>query len=78
MTGSGYDPDNPSRWFAKGAWVEVVTPKGKLFLPYHFNGEVPGTDHAFDLRGVRPVGIEKMNKSSFEWAKDLVRRLFGA
>jgi len=30
-----------------------------------------------DARGVHPGGIQKMSEASFEWAKTIVRRLFG-
>ncbi len=74
-TGHGRDPDT-GEWFTTGAWVEVVTPKGDSFLHYHFNGEVPGTDHAYDLRGVRPEGVKKCIQSLRAWASLRVRGLW--
>jgi len=74
-TGNGYDPVNPSRWFATGAWGEVVSVKGVHFLPYHFKGE---GQLQRDLRGVRPEGLKRMRESAYQWAKLLVRRLYGA
>src|SRR4051812_23494719 len=37
-TGHGRDPADQFRWFAVGAWYDVVSKKGVPFLKFHFNG----------------------------------------
>lgn len=74
-TANGVDPLNHSRWFATGAWIDVVSAQGEPFLKYHFTGD---GQQLYDLRGVRPAGLKKMRVSAYEWAKDVVRRLWGS
>ncbi len=64
-TGSGRDPGNANKWFAVGAWREVVSIKGVHFLPFLFEMR--------DLRGVRPEGQSKMVESLHAWAKLVIR-----
>ena len=58
-TRNGHDGN---RWFAVGAWKDVVSKTGVAFLHCHFAGSVTGhPKHRFrmpryDLRGVRPEG----------------------
>lgn len=57
-------------WYAEGAWLEVVTPKGRHFLHYHFDGE---GQLRYDLRGVRPEGRRLLLDALREWAKLEIR-----
>jgi hypothetical protein len=66
---TGYGREE-SRWYAMGYWDEVVTPKGKPFLPYHFNGE---GQIQRDLRGVRPTGLARARSQARAWMIDIVR-----
>lgn len=52
------------------AWKDIVTPKGKHFLINHFTGNGQAR---YDLRGVRPGGIEKMRDSLRSWAMLTIR-----
>jgi len=74
-TGHGRDPANPRVWFAEGVWREVVTPKGRGFLRYHFDGE---GQLRYDLRGVRPEGRRLLLDALHEWAKLEIRERFTA
>ncbi len=78
MTAHGRDPSDPNVWFATGAWVEVVTVKGDRFLSYHFDGLVPGTDGAFDLRGIRPDDMKEIERAKHEWAMLTIREIWSA
>jgi len=71
LTGHGRNVDNPSVWYAEGAWFEVVNQKGEKFLHCHFDGE--GNNPQYDLRGVRPGGVVKLKDSLVRWAKLEIR-----
>jgi hypothetical protein len=43
-------------WEVIGAWEDVVSVKGVLFLPFHFDGE--GFNPRYDLRPVRPEDLQ--------------------
>jgi len=60
------------RWFAAGAWDQVVSRAGIPFLPFHFRGE--GRLPRRDLAGVRPDGVEKARAAMRAWAISEVRR----
>jgi hypothetical protein len=46
-------------WRLEAYWKDVLTPKGRKLLPPHFEGRIKKTP-AYDLRGVRPWGMERM------------------
>jgi hypothetical protein len=65
-----------NRWIAFCYWDEVVSTSGFSFLTVHFNGEPLGRNGPSikrDLRGVRPVGMEKCRNALREWALDAIR-----
>jgi hypothetical protein len=72
---SSWQTDDPNVWVAQGAWVDVVTPKGKKFLHYHFDGDGQAQ---YDLRGVRPAALNDCREALRRWAKDTIRRLWRA
>jgi len=74
VTGSGRDPSDPKVWIATAAWVEVVTPKGKPFLHYLFDGT--NTLDPYDLRGIRPRDKDEMWESFRAWAKLEIRKRY--
>ena len=70
--------ESSSKWFAVGAWIDVVSTKGVAFLGAHFKGDRVGRRPGFrlpvrDLRGVRPEGREKARKAAIAWMTDQVR-----
>lgn len=71
-TGSGRDPGNANRWFAVGAWADVVTKAGKKLLPYHFDGV--GRNPQYDLRGVRAWGQKQAREALRQWVEGLLKR----
>jgi hypothetical protein len=58
-------------WEVVGGWSEVVSTKGFKFLSAHFEGS--GNLPVRDLRGVRPVGLEKARRALISWLRDQVR-----
>ena len=62
-------------WLVTGRWHDVVNAKGQTFLRYLFDGDPPQVG-ARDLRGVRPVDLEKMKATILPWAKLTVRELW--
>lgn len=52
-------------------WVDVVNPKGRQFLTFHFEGKVRGA-RAYDLRGVRRWGREKARYIVRQWISQMV------
>jgi hypothetical protein len=58
-------------WEVVGGWSEVVSTRGVAFLRAHFEGY--GHLPVRDLRGVRPVGLEKARRSLVSWLRDQVR-----
>ncbi len=73
VTSHGRDATNPNIWFAEGAWLNVVNRKGDKFLHYHFDGQ---GQKRYDLRGVRPAGVQKMKDALHEWAKLEIRQRY--
>lgn len=47
-------------FFVEGAWIDVLSSKGKPFLHYHFVGA--GHNPRYDLRGVRTWGLNEAAK----------------
>lgn len=75
---TGYEKVSSHVWDAYGMWFEVVSAKGKPFLPAHFTGARTGRNGRTklpvrDIRGVRPEGREKARKSAVAWLSDRVR-----
>jgi hypothetical protein len=68
-TGHGQDGNS---FYAVGSWKQVVSVKGKSFLPAHFNGS--GHLPVRDLRGVRPWGMREAQKAVRAWAKYLLKK----
>lgn len=63
--------DGPGRWYAQGAWEDVLSVKGTPFLPFHFRGE--GRLPRRDLAHVRPSALAKARQA----LRDFVKRLLG-
>ncbi|HWE39526.1 MAG TPA: hypothetical protein VG406_23455 [Isosphaeraceae bacterium] len=53
------------RWFAEGAWIDVVSDRGVPFLHSHFVGA--GHDPTRDLRGIRPWGRAAIDRATRSW-----------
>ncbi len=75
---TAYEKVSAHVWTAYGMWFEVVSTKGKSFLPAHFTGARAGRGGRTklpvrDLRGVRPEGREKARKAATAWLSDQVR-----
>lgn len=58
-------------WQAVGVWFEIVNRKGLKFMHYHFEGI---GQKLRDLRGVRPVGIERCKKAARAFMISEIRR----
>lgn len=58
-------------WIAQGAWINVVSAKGRPFLRYHFRGN--GTLPRRDLRGVRPRDLAAFKRRSVAILKRKLR-----
>lgn len=69
-TGSGRDPGAANRWFAMGAWLDVVTKKGEELLPFHFLGK--GRNPKYDLAGVRPWGKRQAVEALRQWVREMI------
>lgn len=69
-TGSGRDPGAANRWFAMGAWLDVVSKRGAKILPAHFSGlnRLP----RYDLAGVRAWGQKQAREALRQWAGKLL------
>jgi hypothetical protein len=52
------------------AWFDVLSAKGVPFLSYHFDGM--GKLPQYDLRGIRPWGMETARKLVRLWAQTLI------
>lgn len=63
LTMHGRDPGALHRWFAMGAWADVVDVRGKPFLDRLFATR--------DLRGVRPEGLVRAQAAIDNWASTL-------
>ena len=70
---TSFQMNEPGQWKAIGGWREVVSPKGFHFLPCHFDGQ---GQQRYDLRGVRPAGMDEFRQSLLAWAKSTVRELW--
>lgn len=66
------NPISQGHWQAIGYWKQVVSVKGRSFLPAHFNGS--GRLPVRDLRGVRPWGMGEARKAVRAWAKYLLKK----
>ena len=66
-----YGQIGAGKWEVIGAWVNVLSRKGRPFLHYHFNGE--GRNPVRDLRGVREWGRNKIKSALKAWAIDQIR-----
>ena len=73
MTTSFPDPEVKDQWVIRGEWQNVVTPKGKHFLHYHFDGD---GQQRYDLRGVRRDGVAKCIASLRAWVKLTIREVW--
>lgn len=73
-TGSGRDPGNANRWFALGAWADVVSKKGVAFLPAHFAGDRRLRLPKYDLTGVRAWGQKQAREALRQWVEGLLKR----
>jgi hypothetical protein len=76
---TSFQTNNPNVWVGVGGWREVVSPTEYHFLPVHFDG-LPlgknGPSKRYDLRGIRPEGMEQFRLALLAWAQDTVRRLW--
>lgn len=70
-TGSGRDPAAANRWFAIGAWADVVSKKGVKFFPFHFRGARPNP--VYDLRGVRAWGRKQAREALRQWVNAMLK-----
>lgn len=72
VTGLGYEaPD----WFAEGVWLNVLNRKGEKFLDCHFDAKDPRMH--YDLRGVRPEGMQRVRVRLLSWALGLLKGATG-
>ncbi len=74
---TSFQPQEHGYWLVTGRWQEVVSATGYRFLPDLFDGNPPQV-RARDLRGVRPVDLEKMRETILPWAKLTIRELWGS
>jgi hypothetical protein len=60
----------PGRTRVEAAWLDVVSPKGTPFLPFHFEGS--GRLPQRDLAGIRPWGQAEIFNALENWIEDLL------
>jgi hypothetical protein len=65
VTGHGRDPAADDRWFAAGAWQEVVDVRGEPFLERMFRTR--------NLAGLRQWGRNRAVEVLKDWVRDLLR-----
>jgi len=72
---TSFQPEEHGYWLVTGQWKEVVDRNGNTFLHYLFDGGPPQPGPR-DLRGIRPVDLEKIKATILPWAKLTVRELW--
>jgi len=58
------------RWFAVGAWFDIVSGKGKPFMLGHFTGS--GRNKRRDHRGLRTEGRRRIKEETHKWVMKLI------
>lgn len=68
------------RYFAEGAWVDIVSTKGVPFIMAHFDPTACPNPRVLlprrDLRGLRPWGMDAAKKALRKWIRSVVDQIY--